>query len=183
MLTFYNKIRKEELSFFYTIHGSLTSKLLIKVYSSLFRSDMTMVCKGMKFHRFPLDEHVCYLKLTSCKSTSNLSSLISQLPKGHKVLLSLSFTVFDVMLKRESPNDVLNQLPPISLRHREDKGFYPCYNHETLPPLGQGRLRTPATTTKHYLPLVKVGCVPLAGITESTTLPTKNIQVQPQVSS
>jgi len=29
------------------------------------RSDMTMVCKGMKFHRFPLDEHVCYLKLTS----------------------------------------------------------------------------------------------------------------------
>jgi len=29
------------------------------------RSDMTMVCKGMKFSRFPLDEHVCYLKLTS----------------------------------------------------------------------------------------------------------------------
>lgn len=29
------------------------------------RSDMTMVCKGMKFHRFPLDEHICYLKLTS----------------------------------------------------------------------------------------------------------------------
>ena len=26
-----------------------------------------MVCKGMKFHRFPLDEHICYLKLTSCK--------------------------------------------------------------------------------------------------------------------
>ena len=26
-----------------------------------------MVCKGMKFTRFPLDEHVCYLKLTSCK--------------------------------------------------------------------------------------------------------------------
>ena len=31
------------------------------------RSDMTMVCKGMKFHRFPLDEHICYLKLTSCE--------------------------------------------------------------------------------------------------------------------
>ena len=26
-----------------------------------------MVCKGMKFSRFPLDEHVCYLILTSCK--------------------------------------------------------------------------------------------------------------------
>ncbi len=31
------------------------------------RSDLTTVCKGMKFHRFPLDEHICYLKLTSCK--------------------------------------------------------------------------------------------------------------------
>ena len=29
-----------------------------------------MVCKGMKFTRFPLDEHVCYLKLTSCKYLS-----------------------------------------------------------------------------------------------------------------
>ena len=32
-------------------------------------------------------------------------------------------------------------------------------------------------------PLVKAGHVPLAGITEGTTLPTKNIQVQAQVSS
>lgn len=28
---------------------------------------MTMVCKGMKFTRFPLDAHTCYLRLTSCK--------------------------------------------------------------------------------------------------------------------
>ena len=32
-------------------------------------------------------------------------------------------------------------------------------------------------------PLVKAGRVPLAGITEAATLPTKNIQVQVQVSS
>ena len=44
----------------------------------------------------------------------------------------------------------------------------------TLPPL------QPPTITS---PLVKAGCVPLPGITEGTTLPTKNIQVQAQVSS
>ena len=35
---------------------------------------MTMVCKGMKFSRFPLDEHVCYLKLTSCEFLKNFFS-------------------------------------------------------------------------------------------------------------
>ncbi len=31
-----------------------------------------MVCKGMKFSRFPLDEHICYLKLTSCEYQSKI---------------------------------------------------------------------------------------------------------------
>ena len=43
-----------------------------------------------------------------------------------------------------------------------------------LPPL------QPPTITS---PLVKAGRVPLAGITEGDALPTKNIQVQTQVSS
>ena len=43
-----------------------------------------------------------------------------------------------------------------------------------MPPL------QPPTITS---PLVKAGHVPLAGITEGATLPTKNIQVQAQVSS
>ncbi|XP_040564391.1 gamma-aminobutyric acid receptor subunit pi [Lepeophtheirus salmonis] len=41
---------------------------VIKSPKSLYykvRSDLTTVCKGMKFSRFPLDEHICYLKLTS----------------------------------------------------------------------------------------------------------------------
>ena len=31
------------------------------------RSDITIVCKGMQFSRFPLDEHKCLFKLSSCE--------------------------------------------------------------------------------------------------------------------
>ena len=70
------------------------------------------------------------------------------------------------MTKWESPNDVLKQLPPVVLGTWRGLGI--------LPPL------QPPTITS---PLVKAGRVLLAGITEGTTLPTKNIQVQAQVSS
>ena len=33
----------------------------------LYRSDITIVCKGMQFSRFPLDEHKCLFKLSSCE--------------------------------------------------------------------------------------------------------------------
>lgn len=36
------------------------------VYYKL-RADLTIVCKGMKFGMYPFDEHVCFLKVTSCK--------------------------------------------------------------------------------------------------------------------
>ena len=61
-------------------------------------------------------------------------------------------------MKWESPNDVLKQLPPIPFRTWGGLGI--------LPPL------QPPTITS---PLVKAGCVPLAGITEGPPLPTKNI--------
>lgn len=32
-----------------------------------YRSDLTVVCKGMNFALYPFDSHTCYLKLTSCK--------------------------------------------------------------------------------------------------------------------
>ena len=70
------------------------------------------------------------------------------------------------MTKWESPNDVLKQLPPVLFGTWGGLGI--------LPPL------QPPTITS---PLVKAGRVPLAGITEGATLPTKNIQVQAQVSS
>ena len=31
------------------------------------RSDITIVCKAMEFALYPLDNHKCYLILTSCK--------------------------------------------------------------------------------------------------------------------
>ena len=31
------------------------------------RSDITIVCKAMEFGQFPLDNHKCYLMLTSCE--------------------------------------------------------------------------------------------------------------------
>ena len=37
------------------------------VYYKL-RADLTIVCKGMEFGMYPFDKHICYLKLTSCKS-------------------------------------------------------------------------------------------------------------------
>ena len=70
------------------------------------------------------------------------------------------------MMKRESPNDVLKQLPPILFETWGGLGI--------LPPL------QPPTITS---PFVKAGRVPLAGITKGATLPTRNIQVQAQVSS
>ena len=68
--------------------SSLSSSRLCHVCLSLFhsRSDLTTVCKGMKFSRFPLDEHVCYLKLTSCKSRSFPPSLPSSLTSQAKGL-------------------------------------------------------------------------------------------------
>ena len=69
-------------------------------------------------------------------------------------------------LKLESPNDALKQLPPVLFRTWGGLGILP-------PP-------QPPTITS---PLVNAGRVPLAGITEGATLPTKNIQVQAQVSS
>ena len=33
------------------------------------RSDITIVCKAMEFALYPLDNHKCYLMLTSCKLT------------------------------------------------------------------------------------------------------------------
>ena len=48
--------------------------------------------------------------------------------------------------------------------------------------MGRTRDFAPTTTTNRS-PLVKAGRVPSAGITEGATLPTKNIQVQAQVSS
>ena len=65
----------------------------------------------------------------------------------------------------KSPNDVLK--PPPRL-------FGTWGGLGILPPL------QPPTTTS---PLVKAGHVSLAGITEGAILPTKNIQVQAQVSS
>ena len=32
------------------------------------RSDITIVCKAMEFALYPLDNHKCYLILTSCKT-------------------------------------------------------------------------------------------------------------------
>ena len=66
------------------------------------------------------------------------------------------------MTKWESPDDVLISCP-----------FWEMVGLGILPPL------QPPTITS---PLVLAGRVPLAGITEGTTLPTKNIQVQAQVS-
>ena len=68
------------------------------------------------------------------------------------------------MTKWGSPNDVLKQLPPILFGTWGGLGI--------LPPL------QPPTTS----PMVKAGRVPQAGITEGATPPTKNIQVQAQVS-
>ncbi len=48
-----------------------------------------MVCKGMKFSRFPLDEHVCYLKLTSCKYTFE-TRLKVPLSKPHATIIYVS---------------------------------------------------------------------------------------------
>ena len=31
------------------------------------RSDITIVCKGMQFPDYPMDHHVCLLKLSSCE--------------------------------------------------------------------------------------------------------------------
>ena len=70
-----------------------------------------------------------------------------------------------MMTKWESPNDVLKQLPPVLFGTWGGLGI--------LPPL------QPPTITS----LVKASHIPLAGITEGATLPTKNIQVQAQVSS
>ena len=70
------------------------------------------------------------------------------------------------MTKWEFPNDELQQLPPVVFGTWGGLGI--------LPPL------QPSTITS---PLVKAGHVPLAGIIEGATLPTKNIQVQAQVSS
>ena len=70
------------------------------------------------------------------------------------------------MTKWESPNDVLKQLPPLLFGTSGGLGI--------LSPL------QPPTITSA---LVEADRVPLAGITEGTTLPTKNIQVQAQVSS
>ena len=70
------------------------------------------------------------------------------------------------MTKWESPNDALKQLPPILFWDMGRTGDF-----------------APTTTTNHSSPLVKADRVPLAGITECTTFPTKNIQVQAQVSS
>ena len=72
----------------------------------------------------------------------------------------------DDMTKWGSPDDVLKQLPPILYGTWGGPGIW-------LP------LQPPTITS----PLVKAGRVPLAGITEGATLPTKNIQVQAQVSS
>ena len=41
--------------------------VLPNVQCELFRSDITIVCKGMQFSRFPLDEHKCLFKLSSCE--------------------------------------------------------------------------------------------------------------------
>ena len=76
------------------------------------------------------------------------------------------FFFFDVLTKGESPNDVLKQLPPVLFGTWGGLGI--------LPP------KQPPTITS---PLVKAGRVPLAGITEGSTLPAKNIQVQAQVLS
>ena len=70
------------------------------------------------------------------------------------------------MTKWGSPKDVLEQLPPVLFGTWGGLGI--------LPPL------QPPTITSS---LVKAGCVPLAGITEGATFPTKNIQVQALVSS
>ena len=39
------------------------------------RSDITIVCKAMEFALYPLDNHKCYLILTSCKY--NFTSFVS----------------------------------------------------------------------------------------------------------
>ena len=83
-----------------------------------------------------------------------------------KVVKVFFFFFFDVMTKWESPNDVLKQLPPVHFGTWGGLGIL-------LP------LQPPTITS----PLVKAGRAPLAGITEDATLPTKNIQVQAQVSS
>ena len=80
--------------------------------------------------------------------------------------LFIYFWCHDVMTKWESPSDVQKQLPPVVFGTWGGLGI--------LPPL------QPPTITS---PLVKAGHVPPAGITEGTIFPTKNIQVQAQVSS
>ena len=75
---------------------------------------------------------------------------------------------FNVMMSWWSGNPLikLKQLPPVLFGTWGGLGI--------LPPLW------PPTITS---PLVKAGRVPLAGITEGANLPTRNIQVQAQVSS
>ena len=69
------------------------------------------------------------------------------------------------MTKWGSPNDVLKQLPFVLWDIGRTRDFAP--------------LQPPTIISS----LVKAGHVPLAGIAEGATLPTKNIQVQAQVSS
>ncbi|XP_059087344.1 glycine receptor subunit alpha-4-like isoform X2 [Tigriopus californicus] len=57
------------------------------------RSDLTTVCKGMKFHRFPLDEHVCYLKLTSFGYNDQEMTLDGQFSYDNSNQRALPFNV------------------------------------------------------------------------------------------
>ena len=78
--------------------------LVLLFLFSASRSDLTTVCKGMKFHRFPLDEHICFLKLTSCKYDllqKRLDRRDAQ-PSHNAILFTLAFILFkevDALIK------------------------------------------------------------------------------------
>ena len=50
-----------------------------------------MVCKGMKFSRFPLDEHICYLKLTSCESTSFTPETLTLCGQSYELAMIVNY--------------------------------------------------------------------------------------------
>eukprot|EP00093_Oithona_nana_P005197 05197.XXX_161134_169596_1 [CDS] Oithona nana genome sequencing. len=78
--------------------------LEIKKWKQLYfkvRSDMTMVCKGMKFSRFPLDEHVCYLMLTSFGYDDRRMVLDGEFSYGKGNQRALPFSVKILELSEE----------------------------------------------------------------------------------
>ena len=70
----------------YTIHHHFISYCSFNYggihQGHIFRSDITVVCKAMEFGLYPLDNHKCYLILTSCEYLSHVvhANLLREIP-------------------------------------------------------------------------------------------------------